>query len=183
MDEFFAVEKMTARMVNNIAGPTINGTPVNAYIYMLLTAIAAGLILYAFLRRSKINWPEIGKKLLVIIFAFWLLLEARGTLNYLSYLTDDLTALFGKTLDEKRAITSPVGLYEFTQLVNRSAPKGTKVALLYPPQNDFIWIKLKYYIAPLYITDEAHADFVAGYLVEPNYKYFANTQYGWVAKK
>jgi len=182
-EEFFTIEKVTARMVNNIAGISINDLSINVYLYFLAGVIGAAYVSYEIYKSNKVAWVNLGKVLMITVFLFWCLMEARISMNYFSYFQDDLNNLAGRSLEEKRIITSPPGLYEFTQLVKKHTRIGDKIAIINPP-DEFIEIKLNYYLFPYNKVSTNEAQFIAGYFVMPGgYKYFANTQYGWIANK
>lgn len=183
LNEFFAVEKMTARMVNNIDGPIVDGRSVFGYIYLLLALIAIAWVCFSIYQNKKPSFESVGLKILIIILGFWIALEARSALNYLTYFNDDSLALSGKSLSQKRALTSPVGMYDFVELIESNVPAGEKIELL-APKDEYINIKLGLFLQPKYEIATSEAKYIAGYLMPPQgYKYFANTQYGWIARK
>lgn len=182
MEEFFAVEKMTNRMVNNIVGMTLDSVSANLYIYLSIGFLVFAWVMFEVYKNKPFSIKDLGRKLLIITFAFWLLLEAHSFINCFSYTIDDFTQLFGKSIDEKHAITSPIGLYEFCQMVKKEIPADAKVYLV-PAPDEYVNIKLNYYLAPYNATNSNEAEYLIGYMINPGtLKIEKYTQYGWIAK-
>ncbi|OGC13697.1 hypothetical protein A3J90_01955 [candidate division WOR-1 bacterium RIFOXYC2_FULL_37_10] len=185
LDDFFAVEQMTARMVNNINGVIINDLSLNVYVFGMIFLVVVLWIFFDFYKNNFFNFKDLGRKTLIIIFIFWALMEIRTSQNYISYAENDYKAFFGKTLDQKRAETPTTGLYQFVQLIKEKTPKGAKIKF-FSLNDDFVKMKLKYYLAPTHFNqvELEEAEYVAGYGVNfaPRYV-LGSTSYGWVTKK
>jgi len=186
-DEFFAVEQMTARMVNNINGVIINDLSLNVYVFGMIFLVVVLWIFFDFYKNNFFNFKDLGRKTLIIIFVFWSLMEIKSTLNYISYAQDDFRLFSYKTLDQKRMETPTEGLYKFAKLVEEKTPKEAKIKFFILNNDDFIKIKLKYYLAPTHFNQveslEA-AEYIAGYGVNFMPKNILGaTPYGWVAKR
>lgn len=173
---------MTARMANNINGIFIDGVSINAYIYAILAFILLALIIYKSVSKNTLGIKNIGRMILIAIFCFWIALELLFTVNYINFSASDFSMLFRKPLEIKWALTSPPGLFEFTQLVDKNIHNASKLALVTP--GEYFTIKTKYFLAPRNLVDTLEAEYIAGYGIQPGrYKIFASTPYGWVAKK
>lgn len=182
MEEFFAVEKMTNRMVNNITGMTIDGVSVNFVIYLSIGFIVFAWVMFEIYKNKPFSLKDLGRKLLIVTFAFWLLLEAHSMINYFAYTIDDGKLLFGKSLDEKRALTSFEGLYDFCLFIEKEIPQNAKIALI-PTPYEFVNIKLNYYLAPYNTVNSNEADYIIGYMVNPQgLKVEKYMKYGWISK-
>jgi hypothetical protein len=181
--EFFLVEEMTGRTVNNIIGPTMDGTSIKVYLYLLVGLSVFTWVMYDLFRSLSVDWKDLGRKILILVFAFWAAMEARSALNYISYFRNDLVQLYGKSLDQKRSLTSPEGLFEFTQFIKKEIPPGKTVGILHP-RDEYIDLKIYYYLHPIEKVDPARADYVAGYMSYPkNIKIWKQSRYGWIVKK
>src|SRR3989339_665476 len=186
-DEFFAVEQMTARMVNDINGVVIDGLSLNVYIYVIIFFLVISWLLFEFYKKIPFDFMDLGRKTLILMFVFWSLMEIKSTLNYISYAQDDFRLFSYKTLDQKRMETPTEGLYKFAKLVEEKTPKEAKIKFFILNNDDFIKIKLKYYLAPTHFNQveslEA-AEYIAGYGVNFMPKNILGaTPYGWVAKR
>ena len=180
--EFFQTEQMTAHMVNNISGPTLDGLPVNIYVYSLVALFVLAWIMHDIFRQIPLDFKDLGRKILLIVFVLWLVMEARTSLDYLSYLKTDLVNFTGKSLDERHALISPPGLVEFAKFVKEEIPAGRKIALLYP-ESAYLDIKMDYYLHPYERVSVEQADYVAGYMLYPKVKAHKYSRYGWIIKK
>ena len=183
--QFFAIEKVTARMVNNIDGAIIGDFQVNFYIYILLAIIAAIAIGYELYKYNRIVFKEAKFIIFISLFVCWGALEFRSTLQYISYTSDDIHSLADKTLDEKRAVVSPTGMGEFVSMIKKHV-KNNETIVLYAPKDEYIWIKLQYWLAPIkliYPEDKKTGDFTArNFVTNLPSNAIDTSSYGWLVK-
>ena len=81
------------------------------------------------------------------------LLEARLWFDYAKTARLDLNNLWGKTLDEKRALTTGGGFYDFILFCNKVLPERVDVALIAPAP--YPKTKGAYYLYPHRVLDQA----------------------------
>ncbi|HVN67305.1 MAG TPA: hypothetical protein VMT55_02960, partial [Candidatus Sulfotelmatobacter sp.] len=125
--EFFRYETIKARTVNIIKGPQLNGRSVNFYLYILLLLVFVPALLNGLRQAKKQALLATAQQALyatlVAAIVLAVLLEARLWLDYAKTADLDFNNLWGKTLDEKREITTGGGFYDFLLFCNKVLPE------------------------------------------------------------
>jgi hypothetical protein len=155
--EFFRYETIKARTVNIIKGPQLNGRPINFYLYILLLLVFVLAWLNGLRQAKKQALLATARQALytTLIAAIVLaaLLEVRLWGDYAQTARLDFNSLWGKTLDEKRALTTGGGFYDFMLFCHKALPARVDVSLIAPdpyPKN-----KGSYYLYPHRVVDQA----------------------------
>ena len=168
--EFFTLESIKGRTVNTIMGQTINGKNINVYIYTIICLFLAALIIkeLIFLNKSGLATflLKVREKRVVLItvaLLFMIALEVRLWLDYSRIAFLDFHNLWGKSLDEKREITTGGGFYEFMNYAQKVLPKEADVSLIVP--SDFHKQKGPYYLYPHRVL--ANAPYIVVYHQDP----------------
>lgn len=151
--EFFALETIKGRTVNVIMGQTINSNPINYYAYIIIFLSFVIIIFKELISSSKSGLAtfllRVKEKLLIVVVISLLLmaaLEARMWLDYFRITSLDFHSLWGRSLDEKREITTGGGFYEFMNYAQKVLPPNVNVSLMVP--SDFHKQKGPYYLYP-----------------------------------
>lgn len=153
--EFFTFERPLPRTINFIYGPKINGISVNIYIYSLIILISLLLIVIYWI---KFNDPGkllniIPSKIIMICFIFWLLLDARTAIDQLRSVIINHQTFGGKSLEEKQALSTNGGFYDFyyfLKFCGEKIPSGSTYSLVVPSHAIYFIEKSRYYLYPTY---------------------------------
>lgn len=172
--EFWFFEAPQLRTVNFIYGPKINGISVNAYIYWLVILLSAGLASYAYYK--KLPWQTTARNSMIIVLFFWIALDCRILLDQAKAVAIDFQTFYGKSLDEKRGLTTLGNFYNFIKFAGSKLPEGSGFNLLYPP-NYYYLEKANYYLYP------THYDKTAKYVLVYDPNRTLNEQAGDYLKK
>ncbi len=179
--EFMAFEPIKGYTVNTIKGKTIGRTPVNRYIYILLI-ICIVVILIKNFREYKFNglsafWRSCGhsfNEIVIISVILFAALECRQAVDNLRQFDIDRSTLAGKTIDEKRELTSYNGIYGYTLFVKERLPENATVTFSNPDL--YTMLKAAYYLYPIKIVQK-DADYILVFKAAPSgtadYKVFA----------
>lgn len=154
--EFFIFEVPQLRTVNFIYGPKINGITVNLYIYYLIASLSMLVIAYEYIRSKDLSMTisNGSKKIFVICLFFWVILDLRVLFDQARTAVLDTQAFYGKSLEEKRAITTLGDFYGFLSLADSKIPTGSDFNILSP---SYYYFKEKavYYLYPRHLDDNA----------------------------
>jgi hypothetical protein len=153
--EFFTLERPRPGTINYIYAPKINGTPVNTYIYSLLILIALSLIVFYWFRTDKPGklLKILPPKVIVFCLVFWLLLDARAAFDQLRSAVIDQQTFGGKSLEEKQALSTSEGYYDFyyfLKFCGDKVPSGSTYSLVIPSSAVYFGEKARYYLYPTY---------------------------------
>ena len=179
--EFFQVEPLLPRTVNNITGPTLDGNSVNIIIYLLVGLFIAGYAYYLWIK-GRLIWEKVGRAGLLALLLLWILLEVRQSFSYLTYFNQDQDIFGGRTLAQKRAELPPPGFYWFVMFTEERVSKTVPVAVR-SNLDQFTTMKWNYYTAPLNLTSEATAELIIGLNVPPIKGAGEFARNFWVAKR
>jgi hypothetical protein len=163
--EFFQVEPLLPRTVNNITGPTLDGNPINLIIFIIIGLFIAGYAYYLWVK-GQLKWEKVGRAGVLVLFLFWILLEVVRSFSYLTYFSEDQARFGGKTLSQKRRELEPKGFYSFVEFAEKKVSKTTPV-MVRRNVDEYTGMLWNYYTAPLNQTAEADAEYVIGLNVEP----------------
>ena len=157
--EFVAFEPITGITMNTIRGKTINDIPVN--LFLISAALIFALIIlmkdfkqfrfdgfFSFYSSLQDSFGSI----LVATLVLFVLLEARQMVDYGTQFALDRSDLFGKSLDEKRALVTFPGVYEYCQFVKKHLPENAIAS--FSSKNDLLWDQARYYLYPIRIVKE-----------------------------
>jgi len=154
--EFFTFEVPQLRTVNFMYGPKINGVTVNIYIYYLIALLSMLVIAYGYVRSKDLGVAisDGSKKMIVICLFFWVILDLRMMLDQTRSVILDAQTFYGKSLEEKQALTTPGDFYGFLSLADSKLPNGSSFNILSP---SYYYFKEKavYYLYPRHIDDNA----------------------------
>jgi len=153
--DFFVFEKPLPRTINFIYGPRINGISVNVYIYwsMILISLAAVIVYWSRSGEPAAMLKLMPSKIIIICFIFWLLLDARSAVDQIRSAVIDWQTFGGKTLQEKQALSTGGGFYDFYHFLKycgEKIPSGSKYSLVVPPNAIYFIDKSRYYLYPTY---------------------------------
>ena len=168
--EFFRYETIQARTVNIIKGPQLNGRSVNFYLLILILLAFILVLTNELIKANKLDLMAKAQRALyatiIVTIILAALLEARLWIDYAKTARLDFSTLWGKTLDEKREITTGGGFYDFLSFCNKALPARVDVSLIAP--EPYPKAKGGYYLYPHRVIDQA------GYLIV--YESNANTK-------
>jgi len=158
--------------INTIQSSNLYGRSIFIYIYWIIGLILVGIILFEiknyFVLKEKppvnILFINVGKKLFIIAIIFWFILEASTLTNNWREARKDLR-LFGKSLNEKRALVNTKDFYPYIQFCKTQLPQNTqfdfRIGGMY---ND---IKAKYYLYPREYQKNAQFMLIYDHKMEP----------------
>jgi hypothetical protein len=155
--EFFTFARPLPGTINYMYAPKVNGTPVNTYVYWLLILISISLI---FIYWFKADHPAklfkiLPPKVIMVCLAFWLLLDARTALDQFRSAIIDYQTFGGKSLEEKQALSTNEGYYDFyyfLKFCGEKIPSGSSYSLVIPSNAVYFGEKSRYYLYPTYET-------------------------------
>lgn len=182
--EFWSVDPILPRTVNIIPGLTLDGTPLNLIIYIILALFMAGYAFYLWFKFNRLDLEKLGRMSIAVLLIFWIGLEVCQSFSYFTYWSADQAQFAGKSLSEKRDLIYPRGFYSFYEFVRQRIPQDASVAVR-SQVDDLTSIMWSYYSYPLSITDEAGAQYMVGMNVPPDpaFKTELFLSNWWVAKK
>lgn len=173
--------------INTIQSPNLYGKPIFIYIYWLIGLMIVGIIIFEiknyFTIKEKppinILFTNIGKKIFIATIICWFFLEASALSNNWQQAKKDLR-LFGKSLNEKRALVNTGDFFPFIQFCKMQLPKQAKfdfrIGGMY---ND---IKAKYYLYPREYRKNSQFMLIYDHKMEPellkDYKLWKNFRPG-----
>lgn len=146
--EFLIFEIPQARTVNFIYGPKINGASANLYLYwlvILLTAPYAAYLLWQ--KKAKLSPALVARPMIMLCLFFWIALDSRILLDQARTVALDWQIFHGKSLDEKRALTTLGDFYSFLKFAAAKLPPGSGFDLVHPPYY-YYREKANYYLYP-----------------------------------
>jgi hypothetical protein len=154
--DFFTFEMPQMRTVNFIYGPRVNRTSINLYIYYLIAALSVFFVIREFIRSQDIGVAisRNSRKIIIICIFFWIILDLRIFLDQARTAVLDTQDYYGKSLEEKRAVTTLGDFYGFLAYCDSKIPKGSGFNILHPSYYYFTE-KAKYYLYPRHLDDNA----------------------------
>ncbi|MFC1559930.1 hypothetical protein ACFLZ2_02210 [Candidatus Margulisiibacteriota bacterium] len=157
--QIFKFEKPVPRTINIMYGPKIGRTSINSYLYSLIILISLSLIVFYGLKFKDLNRTLnfVIPKILIICFAFWMLLDARTAVEQIRAASIDHKTFGGKNYEEKQAL-STYGhyrdFYYFLKFCSSNIPAGSNYVLTVPEGYYYYGEKSKYYLYPIYLKEE-----------------------------
>ena len=182
--EFWSVDPILPRTVNNIPGPTLDGTSLNLIIYFMLAMFIAGYAFYLWFRANRLDLEKLGRMSIAVLLIFWIGLEVRQSFSYFTYWSADRAQFSGKSLSQKRDLIYPPGFYSFCEFVQMRVPPSELLAVR-SRVDELTSIMWNYYSLPRPVSDEAGAAYIVGMNVPPDPALKTEEFYPnwWVARK
>lgn len=157
--EFMKFEPIMGVTVNTIKGKSLDGTPINVYMYFASFALALLIIAKNF---KQLRFDDLAsfhgslnssfREIILMLIILFALLEVRQGFDYGRQFIIDYSTLFGKPLDTKRELTTYGGLYEYVQFVKSHLPERATAALT--SSDPYFKDKGRYYLYPIRIVQE-----------------------------
>ncbi|MFH1360380.1 MAG: hypothetical protein ABIJ41_05005 [Candidatus Omnitrophota bacterium] len=142
--EFMQLETIKGLTVNVIKGPTIQGKQVNYYAYLIIGVS----FLFLSIKKRNIN---VIRPLLGVIVVLIILLEVRMWYDHYRLAATDKDLLWGKTLQEKRSLTTGNGIVEFAAFCEKELPARSIIGFVTP--GPYFFGKLAYFLYPHRTTE------------------------------
>jgi hypothetical protein len=163
--EFFTFEVPQMKTVNFIYGPKINGTMVNLYVYYLIAVLFTIVLAYELINSKDFlrALNNSSKRVIIICLVFWIALDFRFMIDQARSMILDVQTFYGKSLEEKRALTTLGDYYGFLSFADSRLPEGSSFNILHPSYYYFVE-KARYYLYPKYFNEKS--DYVLVY--DPN---------------
>ena len=147
--DFFTFEVPQIRMANFIYGQKMNGISVYRYVYCLIFIILLLVISIQYIKYKDIEAisRSLPAMILLTCLSFWMVLDFRILFDQARTVALDTQTFYGKSLEEKRALTTLGDFYGFLAFADSKLPKNSSFNILYPSYYYFCQ-KAVYYLYP-----------------------------------
>jgi len=147
--DFFTFEVPQVRMANFIYGQKMNGISVYRYVYCLIIIILLLVISLQYIKYKdiKVISRSLPAMILLTCLSFWMILDFRTLFDQARAVTLDAQTFYGKSLEEKRALTNLGDFYGFLTFADSKLPKNSSFNILNPSYYYFNE-KAVYYLYP-----------------------------------